>query len=100
MQKISLVDDGKAFAVRTGELIEITLPANPSTGFRWHIESCPQELKIVQDDFVACGPSSGMRQLLIAAELPGSVELRIRLRRPWENPGASIKQLTVHIEIT
>ncbi|HEY0565590.1 MAG TPA: protease inhibitor I42 family protein [Terriglobales bacterium] len=101
MQKVSLADHGKALRLQTGDLIEITLPGNPSTGFRWYIDSCPQELRIVHDNFVhSSAESSGVRQFLIAAEQPGAVELRIRLRRGWENPGASIKQLVLHIDIT
>jgi predicted secreted protein len=100
MHKLSLTDHGKALALARGELIEITLPANPSTGFRWHIDSCPQELKVVQDNFLQCAQGGGVRQFLLAAEQPGSVELRVRLRRAWEKPGAAIKQLVVQIDIS
>lgn len=89
--QLSLTDHGDHLELsRPGELIEVALPAQPSTGFRWHV-AAPDSTALLlvgerfdpaDDDEVGAG---GTQRLLFEAQAPGRTTLRLVYVRAWES---------------
>jgi inhibitor of cysteine peptidase len=96
--RVSLSDDGSTVVVGRGDTLEVVLPQNPSTGFRWEIDASPG-LVVVEDRVLP--PSSdhpgaaGERMFALRVDEPGVV--LARLRRPWEPVEAAARSYTVRV---
>ena len=94
-------DNGRSISVRTGELFEVALTSNPSTGFRW--EAMPSPCRIESRDFhipeerrARCG-AAGTEKFLVRADFTGKCTLTFVYRRSWENePPAKTFSLEVN----
>jgi inhibitor of cysteine peptidase len=80
-------DSGARVAIRTGDTVDVRLPENPTTGYRWHAEIDSTALRQVGDQYE--GPTSprgasGARVLTFEALRPGQTLLRLVNRRSWE----------------
>jgi len=87
--KITGQDAGTTVGLRVGELLEVTLAGNPTTGYMWDVASVdPNILKPVeqlefQADSKAIG-SPGKLTLRFEAARPGKTPLKLIYHRPWE----------------
>jgi len=93
--KVTKVDDtfnGRQVVLHVGEALEVTLSENGSTGYQWAI---PPELKgkfaktIREREQTVEAPQGppgkpGLRHLRFEAIKPGTAELELHYRRPWE----------------
>ncbi len=94
--------DKKALELKPGEELEIHLPENPTTGYRWHLAS--EETRIVDlvDDQLK--PSSqrpgagGERSWRFRAVRPGAARIELASRRSWE-AGAPARSFTVDLRV-
>jgi predicted secreted protein len=76
--------------VRAGEVLSITLPGNPSTGYSWVMEASSEAALLQVEDVEAHQVSNGLgspaRQVLrLKAIGTGQAELRLAYWRSWEN---------------
>lgn len=77
-------------SVATGELFQIELPANPSTGYVWFIRTLPPILAIRGMEYSHsknCETRSGCGGKMIMslkALFPGEGDLILQRARPWE----------------
>jgi inhibitor of cysteine peptidase len=103
---ISISSDGadRAVNVPAGEEISVTLPENPTTGYRWVVEAVTGDLALVSADFsppkeVKPG-AGGHRTIHLRAGARGHGELRLRYERAWEgaSDGARRCLLTFTVE--
>jgi len=86
-------------SVKVGEVFEVVLEANASTGFTWRVVD-PLDVRLAFVDQAYTGPSPvgpggaplvgapGQATLRFKAVTAGEVKLNLRYARPWEQPGA------------
>jgi len=86
-----------------GEKIEIRLPENPTTGFRWHrttddLEYC----KLVSETFAApAGPPGhgGEHSWIFAAVRPGECDIVLQYRRGWVPSIQPARRFKIHVRV-
>jgi len=97
-QKPSLV-------TREGDPLEIRLPANFSTGYRWVLEPTLQAGRIISDNYTA-NPSSpgvgapGIQMFRVVFPREGQFNLKFAYRRLWEpstTPPAQTTNLVIRV---
>ncbi|MCC6945328.1 MAG: protease inhibitor I42 family protein [Thermomicrobiales bacterium] len=100
--RLSADDSGTTHEMKTGDLVSITLPENPTTGFRWSIvETDETVLRPEDDDFTPVGTaigSGGERTILLRAAAPGSVEISLEEARAWE-PESPLNRFSVQLVV-
>ena len=95
-------DTGRTVEVQAGQSLTVRLPSNATTGFRWTVASerlvkqvgestydAPQEPGIVG--------AGGTETFKFKADSPGSGELKLEYRRPWEKGVAAEKTWSVTV---
>lgn len=98
---IGAADNGRNVNVRVGDLVVLQLPENPTTGYRWAVETAGS-LTLVADNFAAghAGPGGGgVRRLEWRATSPGTQDLLLLQRREWEAAGQEIARFMVSITV-
>lgn len=101
---ITQQEQGSTFYARPDDVIVFHLEENITTGFGWEAEVGEgsvvelQESKYVEASGkeIGCG---GMRVLCFVARSPGTQEIRLKLRRPWDPPDKSLQQIEVIIRV-
>jgi inhibitor of cysteine peptidase len=100
--KLNADSNGTTHEINAGDLVSITLPENPTTGFRWSIvETDETVLRTEDDDFAPAGTaigSGGERTILLRAAAPGSVEISLEEARAWE-PESPLNHFSVHLVV-
>jgi inhibitor of cysteine peptidase len=88
-RKLSETDLGRSIELRTGEMLEITLPGNPTTGFQWEIAA--QDTAILQPtgevEYVPSDSAVGGAGRFIfrfTAIRNGRVNLKLNYTQPFE----------------
>jgi predicted secreted protein len=84
--------DGREVVLHSGEMLEVRLSENASTGYRWAMPvelnaNWATTLREVEDKFEAKDPTPGKpgtRVLHFEAIQPGKAELVLEYRRSWE----------------
>jgi inhibitor of cysteine peptidase len=95
---------GREFEVDPNDKVIIRLPENPTTGYRWELESFDSGiLAPTGSDFLTTGSSSmgagGMRTFTFRAHSPGTTSVRLILRRSWEPKQKAIEHFDVTIQV-
>jgi inhibitor of cysteine peptidase len=102
---VQLTDNGRNIDVPAGNLVVLALPANPSTGYGWEIDSSDATaLSAAQPEF-QMGDSTGSSAAVAAASLivgapqteilrfsalrAGQTAIKLSYRRPWEKAAAT-----------
>jgi len=99
--EIGLVDNGRSIPVALGELVALQLPENPTTGYRWAVETAGS-LTLVADSFAAGNARpgvGGVRRFEWRVTTPGTHELRLVHRREWEAAGQEIARFMVSVTV-
>lgn len=101
-----LVDEssnGQVVEARIGETIEIRLPENPTTGFRWHLTADGSPAcSLIHDDFSApAGPPGrgGVHTWRFEALRAGECDIELRHRRRWETPSERERTFTILVQV-
>jgi len=86
-------------ALTMGQIGEVRLPSNPSTGYRWAlIEPATGLLTLMDHGFTAASTTMlgapGEERWTFKAVRVGTGELRFEYRRPWEPPDVPPAQRT------
>jgi inhibitor of cysteine peptidase len=85
--------NGKTVVLEAGQALVIRLPENPTTGYRWAVDSCGA-MQLDKDEFFPIGMgvgSGGTRQLQWRAESSGKHQISLVLQRSWEAPNMAIE---------
>jgi inhibitor of cysteine peptidase len=96
---LSEQDRGRTVEVAEGDIITVRLRENPTTGYRWSVETT-DGLELVGDDFEAGGGAigaAGERVLEFRATRPGSHKLRLKNWREWEGDASVIDRFEADI---
>ncbi|NPA07075.1 MAG: protease inhibitor I42 family protein [Chloroflexi bacterium] len=82
-------DQGREITLKVGQVIEVHLPANPSTGYTWLVkDGAPGPVVLVAEPAFtpeAERPGAGGTLVLrFRAVTPGEAHVRLAYQRPWE----------------
>jgi inhibitor of cysteine peptidase len=99
--------NGRQVELRAGETLAITLSENASTGFRWIVapESARKFEKVLREKETSAegtaGPpgTPGIRRFYFEASAPGTVDLELHYRRPWETGKPPARKFKLHIHV-
>jgi len=98
-------DDGKDLRLPANEALVIELVENPTTGYRWQLESA--EGVAVESSYVPGDPGAapgtagggGKRRFTLELKGAGEVHLRAKLRRAWEGDTSILRRFQVGLRI-
>lgn len=89
--------------VAEGQVLLLTVNANPTTGFSWQAEQEPELFELVE--FYTAQPQAepisgagGWQSFILTPKGPGTLQLSLRYSRPWE-PGDNDPQLLYSLAI-
>ena len=96
--------NGREVSLRVGEMLEIALPENRTTGFRWDLKSKAEPacilVKSTFEPAIAPPGRGGTHRWQFQAVHAGTGEIELEYRRPWEqdSPPGRIFSLSIHIQ--
>lgn len=99
--------NGREVELQVGDMLEIKLAENASTGFQWAAtpESAQKVAKLLRAgetgaEGVGEPPGRpGVRHFTFEAIEPGTVELVLNYRRPWETGKAPARKFRLYIHV-
>jgi len=101
-RQITQADDGRQIELQAGDTLEITLPVNPTTGFKWEVSDIDSTIlrlagePTFEQSSNAVG-SGGQVTLRFEAVRPGQTELKLILHRPFEKDAPPIQTFEVTV---
>ncbi|MGB8502957.1 protease inhibitor I42 family protein [Mycobacterium sp.] len=97
-------DDGGRVRAHVGDTIEVRLPENASTGYRWALDDLDTHLFELSEagatyphEAIGSGGEAWFRITVLA---PGNAAVRLKYWRQWEGEGGVAKRFTVEVEAT
>jgi inhibitor of cysteine peptidase len=103
LRLITEADNGSELHVKTGSHLELRLPSNPTTGYKWYVQAESTSLLTVVDqgmrDVGKLPGSGGVQVFRLRATHAGEGVLRLHYVRRWEQPAKNEKQFTIHVVI-
>jgi inhibitor of cysteine peptidase len=95
-------DSGSVLNVTSGDAFDVRLPENPTTGYRWTVDSTDETvLRLDASPFESGGEAGvgggGTRVLRFSVIGAGSATLRLKLWREWEGDGSILDRFAVTI---
>jgi predicted secreted protein len=97
------VNDEETVQAAAGEQFEVTVADLPGAGYEWVARDVPAGLAELGEDWAEPASelvgASRRRTFRFLAERPGSYQLVLELRRPWEHdrPPARTRTVEVHV---
>jgi inhibitor of cysteine peptidase len=105
---LTMADTDRSINLETGQEMILRLPSNPTTGYRWEIETLNLDLlqPIGEAEFVPDEPGGeqlvgvgGVEVFQFLALAPGTTDLRLIYHRTWESePPLEIFELDLFIQ--
>jgi inhibitor of cysteine peptidase len=96
-------DDGRSIELPVGATLELRLPENPSTGYRWTVDQVDSTvLRVNEPRFVADGGAvgrGGARVFSFSATKPGHSPLSLKLWREWEGDSSVTSRFGVTLTV-
>jgi inhibitor of cysteine peptidase len=101
---VSDADRGATVEIKMGDVLEVRLSSNPSTGYMWYLhKQSTALLKLTsQSETEATQPGVGRPIVQIfefAPKAKGTGVLLLHYVRSWEAPSASEEQFDLHVTI-
>lgn len=94
---------GGRFRVGSGDAIIIRLAENPTTGYRWALDSIEGSGVTLEGmTFDRAEPNigaGGTRTITYKASQAGTARIQLKRRREWERDGSEIERFEVTIEV-
>lgn len=92
-------DSGRTLPVKAGQIVEIRLPCNPTTGYNWYPCGIPAALSLKTDFTKASAPrlcgGSGAAIFLLSATQAGTFAAKFLRKRKWEEDGDAAKTFDI-----
>ena len=96
---------GSNVGLKSGDMLEVRLPENPTTGYRWAVDSV--DTRVLQLDTTPYEPATdagvgggGTRVFRFSVAGSGSSVLRLKLWREWEGDQSILERFEVTINAT
>ena len=106
MSTISLgtVDNGTTIDAVVGDVIVVRLAENPTTGYRWSLESVEGSLLETKDDRFVLDPgpqmgSGGTRQFRFRATAAGTTPINLKHWREWAGEDSVTERYAVQVRV-
>lgn len=101
--KLGIRDNGSQIKLNRGQLLVVTLEANPTTGYTWEVAVTANDLRQVGEiefhpEFNKIG-SGGVQTLRIEAVNVGQTSLKLVYHRPWEKNVEPLKTFSLKVVI-
>jgi inhibitor of cysteine peptidase len=100
---VSDADDNKTISLKKGDIFELRLKAQPSTGYSWQVTSIKNAEKAGEDKIITPEetlPGGVETQIMrFKALAPGEGEIILQYFRPWEKKSESDKKFTVRLNV-
>ncbi len=94
---------GQSMTLPVGETLELRLPENPTTGYRWSVvENGADVLTPVEEQrgAPADGPGApATHRWLFRAERAGRTTIELVHHRPWEDTAGATRRFTLEVEV-
>jgi inhibitor of cysteine peptidase len=107
---LTISDTGKSIEAHVGDEIEIELPENATTGYRWRVEHAERlsQVEIPQRTDAAQPPpnanpwmgAGGIREFRFRAVEPGIGRLELKYWQEWEGDKSVVQRFAVDVKIT
>jgi inhibitor of cysteine peptidase len=101
---LTSADNGKTVDLRVGDEATLSLPENPSTGYRWAVDATdPNLVDLRQGNYVSASNAmggGGEVEWLIKAKAPGSAEVKLKRWRPWEGDRSIVERYAIRLRIS
>lgn len=104
MQEIIILqsDKGKTFEPHQGDSILIRLEENPTTGYIWEVDVANDQIIYLKDSNFSTANDTvigggGIRIFTFTAQSPGTGEVKLELRREWEEKAIDHFGVTIHV---
>ncbi len=107
--RLTEADNGKAVTVKTGDLVQVVLAGNPTTGYSWSTSLTDADKAVLQQQGDAAYAQESTDPSLVGgggtftftykAAAPGQVVLKFDYARPWETGVAPIQTYSVTITV-
>ncbi|MCA2683667.1 MAG: protease inhibitor I42 family protein [Microcystis sp. M038S2] len=98
----TLQNNGSSTELSMGEVFDVVLAENPTTGYRWILDVSPSQAIVLVsdefDEFTVSGEgigTGGQRRFLLRAGHPGAFVITLRCCREWESATPAIKTFTL-----
>lgn len=102
---VNHTDNNRTTELHVGERLEIHLPENPTTGFKWAIDENDRRI-LALDDTVYIPPleggfigARGQRTFTFTARQPGEVALKLKYWRVWEGDSSVVERFGVTVRV-
>ena len=96
--------DGREVTLQPDQMLEIRLPENRTTGYRWTLTSTNDSTyAVVSDSYEgsATPPGKpGTRILRLKATQAGRGRVELVYRRPWEQTAPPARTFTIYIRVS
>lgn len=100
---LSDADNGRSISLSLSAELIVALPENPTTGYRWRVDSPSGPLALVADDFAvdraAGAGAAGVRTFTFRAAAAGRASLRLSLCREWEHERPPLQRFSASVDI-
>jgi inhibitor of cysteine peptidase len=102
--RLTQADKGKSITAHSGDEVIITLPENPTTGYRWAIDQTDATILEAQGSTFSSMPGGGVgnggtRTFTFTARQPGTAHLQLKLLRAWQGDSSIIDRFDVTIQV-
>ena len=102
MPVIDQTQNNGAAEASVGDTFRVQLSENPTTGYRWHLQSAGYSaLRMIDDSFEASAGGSGaggIRRWIFMADHPGLIVLKMELRRSWQPQPVDTFSVTIRVK--
>jgi inhibitor of cysteine peptidase len=92
-------DSGKTVGADVGDTLELSLDENPTTGYRWAVESLDTRVIAAQEGKYSSSSGGvgggGSMKWSLKAIASGKTEFRLKLWRQWEGEASVQKRFNV-----
>jgi predicted secreted protein len=101
---LTIEDSGKSIVARPGDLIEVQLEENPTTGYSWTHEALNEEVvqliatdfELPEDPLIGQG---GLRSLRYEAVGPGEAIIALKYWQEWEGDSSVAARFEVTVRV-
>jgi inhibitor of cysteine peptidase len=101
--EISSSQNGQVVSIKVGDTVELRLPENSSTGYRWTVDAIDDARVIVDDTGFHGGAapgSSGDAYWRLRATGSGAAAIALKRWRPFEGDRSIVERFAITLQIT
>jgi len=101
---IGMAENGQTLELKVQDQVQLSLPENPTTGFRWVLDQIDPHLLLMENSFQSQeNPSpgaAGTAMFLLKAIHPGTGILSLKLWRSWSGDASIIQRFQIGVRVT